>query len=142
MGPLIRVLYVDDDPDLRAMAELALAAVGGLAVTLCADGSQAVALACSSDAQLVLLDVVMPGLDGPATLAALRADPATAALPVLFVTALDGDDDRARLLALGAAGIIAKPLDLMGLAGQVKAAWMGLSLTPTYDHGIMPTGNG
>lgn len=130
MGGLSRVLYVDDDPDLRALAELALATVGGLCVTLCADGSQAVALARATGAQLVLLDAVMPGLDGPATLAALRADPATATLPVLFVTALDGADERARLLALGAAGIIAKPLDLMGLAAQVKAAWAGLPGTP------------
>ncbi|KPF82371.1 hypothetical protein IP70_22050 [alpha proteobacterium AAP38] len=126
MTELCRVLYVDDDPDLRSMAELALGTVGGLAVTLCADGAQAPMLARVSQAQMVLLDVVMPGLDGPGTLAALRADDFTASLPVLFVTAKDTDAERAELLALGAVGVITKPLDLMGMAAQVKAIWAGL----------------
>ena len=123
---LRRVLYVDDDPDLRAMAELALATIGGLEVTLCADGAQAPLLARVCQAQLVLLDVVMPGLDGPATLVALRADAFTASVPVLFVTAKDTDAERAELLALGAVGVITKPLDLMAMAAQVKAVWAGL----------------
>lgn len=124
MGMLRRVLYVDDDPDLRALAELALGAVGGLEVTLCPGGEKAVETARRSAAQLVLLDAVMPGMDGPATLAALRADPHTAGVPVLFVTALDGAaGEYPALLAQGAAGIIPKPLDLMGMAEQVRAAW-------------------
>ncbi len=123
MEGLSRVLYVDDDADLRALAELALGAVGGLQVALCADGEMAVETARRTGAQLVLLDVLMPGMDGPAALSALRADPDTRALPVLFVTALDGADDRAALLALGAAGIIPKPLNLMAMAQQVRAAW-------------------
>lgn len=123
MTALHRVLYVDDDPDLRALADLALGAVGGLSVSLCGNGEMAVETALRTGAQLVLLDAVMPGMDGPATLAALRAHPDTAALPVLFVTALDGVDDRAALLALGAAGILAKPLDLMTMAVRVRATW-------------------
>lgn len=123
MAALRRVLYVDDDQDLRAMAELALGVVGGLEVFLCASGDAAVETARRCGAQLVLLDVMMPGMDGPATLAALRADPCTAGLPVLFVTALDLPDEQSALLALGAAGIIAKPLDLMEMAKQVRAAW-------------------
>lgn len=123
MTELRRVLYVDDDPDLRAMAELALATVGGLEVTLCADGAQAVALARAAQAQMVLLDVVMPGLDGPGTLAALRADEGTAPLPILFVTARNTAEEQSALLALGALGIITKPLDLMALAGKVRGFW-------------------
>lgn len=127
MRDLQRVLYVDDDPDLRALAELALAGIGGLEVTLCADGAQAVALARICQAQMVLLDVVMPGLDGPGTLAALRGDEFTADLPVLFVTAKDTAAERDALLALGAQGIITKPLDLTAMAAQVKAFWASLA---------------
>lgn len=127
MGQLVRILYVDDDPDLRALAELALSSVGGMAVTLCGDGRQAVEMARTSQAELVLLDAVMPGMDGPATLATLRAHPATTDLPVFFVTALEGAAEQAALLSLGAAGIIPKPFDLMGLAGQVRDAWARLT---------------
>lgn len=123
MAALKRVLYVDDDPDLRALADLALGTVGGLCVSLCDRGEMAVETVRRSGVQLVLLDAVMPGMDGPATLAALHAHPETADVPVLFVTALDGADDRAALLSLGAVDIIPKPLDLMAMADQVRAIW-------------------
>lgn len=117
------ILYVDDDADLRALAELALGTIGGLNVALCADGQQAVGDVRASGAQLLLLDVVMPGLDGPGTLAALRANGIH--IPVIFVTAQDTAEEQARLIALGALGIIAKPLDLMGMAVQVRTLWQG-----------------
>lgn len=123
MSALETVLYVDDDPDLRAMAELALAAVGGMRVVLCGDGASAPALAHEHRVQLVLLDVLMPGMDGPATLNALRAYPVTAQTPVIFVTACDQPDEHAFLMAQGAAGVITKPLDLMGMASQVRSLW-------------------
>lgn len=115
------VLYVDDDADMRALAELALGDIGGLNVGLCADGRQAAVDIRASGAQLLLLDVVMPGLDGPGTLAAVRADGIH--IPVIFVTAQDTAEEQARLMGLGALGIIPKPLDLMGMATQVRDLW-------------------
>ncbi|MFV3074538.1 response regulator [Niveispirillum fermenti] len=123
MSVLETVLYVDDDPDLRAMAELALSGVGGMRVVLCDDGASAPALAHEHGVQLVLLDVLMPGMDGPATLKALRAYPVTVETPVIFVTACDQPEERSSLLALGAAGVMTKPLDLMGMAAEVRSLW-------------------
>ena len=114
-----RVLLVDDEPDLRKLAQFSLQAVGKWAVTAVGSGAEAVAAALRERFDVVLLDVQMPGLDGPATLQALRAEPALSNLPVIFLTATALEDERARLLALGAVGVILKPFDPFGLALQV-----------------------
>ncbi len=122
MKPGSRVLLIDDEPDLRRLAEVSLSAVGGWKVTSCASGAEGVEAALREPPDLVLLDVQMPGLDGPQTLAALRREPALAAVPVVFLTATCAEDDLARLRALGARGVVQKPFDPFTLPGQVQAA--------------------
>ena len=116
---IARVLLVDDEPDLRKLAQFSLQVAGKWAVTAVGSGAEAVAAALRERFDVVLLDVQMPGLDGPATLRALRAEPSLSGLPVIFLTATAQEDDQARLLALGALGVILKPFDPFGLAGQV-----------------------
>jgi DNA-binding response OmpR family regulator len=111
---------VDDDPDIRRLAALALERVGGFRVSLAASGEEALELAACVTPDLVLLDVSMPGTDGPATLAAFRACPATQRVPVVFFTALANDDEVMRLRALGAIGVIAKPFDVADLPLRVR----------------------
>lgn len=123
MTDLERVLCVEDEPDIRAVAELALGAIGGLEVIVCASGEEALQVAPVNAPQLILLDVLMPGMDGPETLSALRRIPAVAAVPVVFMTARADPDEQAAYRALGAAGTIAKPFDPMTLAESVRAVW-------------------
>ena len=118
--PIKSVLLVDDEPDLRRLAQFSLQAVGKWEVTAVASGAEAVAAALRTPFDVVLLDVQMPGLDGPATLRALRAEPSLVGLPVIFLTA-SGPEAEAWLRGLGALGVITKPFDPLGLARQVTA---------------------
>ena len=114
------VLLVDDEEDIRAVGQIALEDVGGLVPLLAGTSDEAVALANSGRPDLILLDVMMPGTDGPGTLARLRAAPATASIPIIFLTAKVQKADVQRLLALGAAGVIAKPFDPMTLVDEAR----------------------
>ncbi len=118
---MTRVLYVDDDPDIRAVAQMALEMDGELNVRACASGAEALAEAPGFQPDLILLDVMMPQMDGPTTLAALRADPRTADIVVVFITARTQAADVAQLKTLGAVGVIPKPFDPMTLADQARA---------------------
>lgn len=120
---LQRVLYVEDEPDIQAVARLALEVVGGLTVKTCSSGEQALNEAPGFAPELVLLDVMMPGMDGPGTLKALRELPSLAAVPVVFMTAKVQPQEVAHYTALGALGVIAKPFDPMTLAEQVRRLW-------------------
>ena len=122
-GPLERILYVDDDADIRAVGTFALEGVGGLTVRACGSGSEALAAAPGFAPQLLLLDVMMPGMDGPATLRALRALEGTAATPAVFMTAKVQPKELAVYLEMGIVEVIAKPFDPMTLAGQVRAIY-------------------
>ena len=117
---LARVLVAEDDPDIRAVIELALARVGGLEVVACADGAVALALATRGAPDLILLDVMMPVMDGVETLGHLKADPSTAHIPVVFLTARVQPRDLERYSAKGALAVIAKPFDPMTLAEQLR----------------------
>lgn len=121
--PLTRILMVEDDPDIRSIAHLSLTAVGGFTVALCASGEEALAQAEAFAPDLILLDVMMPGLDGPATLAALRARPALAGVPALFMTAKVQPQEVIHYRELGALDVVAKPFDPMALPGQLRALW-------------------
>lgn len=115
-----RLLYVDDDSDIREVASLSLSLDPDFTVRTCASGAEAIAVAAEWRPHIILLDVMMPEMDGPETLARLRADAATADIPVIFITARAQTHEIGRFLALGAAGVIAKPFDPMTLAPEVR----------------------
>lgn len=124
MSELTRVMYVEDEPDIRAVARLALETVGGLEVHLCERGDDALAAAEKFAPQLVLLDVMMPGMDGPSTLKALRSHNELQEIPVAFMTAKVQSQEIEYFMSLGAVGVIAKPFDPMTLADQIRALWL------------------
>ena len=123
MTDLSKVLYVEDDLDIQEVARLALEVVGRLEVEVASSGTEAVALARASIPDLVLLDVMMPGMDGPTTFAALREVPGMEDVPVIFVTAKVQANEIQQYLDIGAVGVIAKPFDPMTLADQARALW-------------------
>jgi CheY-like chemotaxis protein len=116
------VLIIDDEADIRRVAHLSLARIGGMDVLDASSGIEGAAKAAAEAPDAILLDVMMPGLDGPATLHALRADPRTADIPVVFLTAKAMPDEVARLLAMGVRGVLNKPFDPMTLPEQLRAA--------------------
>ncbi len=120
---LQRILYVEDDDSIRKIGTMALETVGGFQVIQCASGADAIARAPALAADLILLDVMMPDLDGPQTLARLRAIPQTAATPVVFLTATVQPAEIARLRALGAADVLAKPFEPMSLPQKLREIW-------------------
>jgi CheY-like chemotaxis protein len=120
---LARVLYVEDDPDIRAVGTFALEGVGGLTVRSCASGDEAVAAAAAFGPQLILLDVMMPGMDGLATLQALRALDATSATPVIFMTAKVQPKELALYRDMGVVEAIPKPFDPMTLAAVIRSIY-------------------
>ena len=118
---MTRVLYVDDEPDIREIAELSLSLDPMFDVRTANGGEAALATIAEWRPDIVLLDVMMPGLDGPAVLARLRADPATVDLKVAFVTARAQKSEIQNFTTLDAVGVIAKPFDPVSLAAQVRA---------------------
>ena len=123
MTDLSKVLYVEDDLDIQEVARLALEVVGRLEVEVASSGKEAVAMARTSIPDLVLLDVMMPGMDGPTTFAALREVPGMEDVPVIFVTAKVQANEIQQYLDIGAVGVIAKPFDPMTLADQARDLW-------------------
>jgi two-component system, OmpR family, response regulator len=115
-----RVLYVDDEPDIRDVAEMSLELDPTFEVRTCGGGEEALRALESWLPDMVLLDVMMPSMDGPQTLAALRSDPRCAGIPVAFITARTQASDIRRLTGLGAVGVIAKPFDPLTLAAEVR----------------------
>jgi CheY-like chemotaxis protein len=114
-----RVLVVDDDDDVREVTTFSLELIGGYEVFDANGGVAAIELARRHRPDLVLLDVMMPGMDGPATFRALRADPETAHIPVVLLTAktpvaLDQEEND------GLAGIISKPFDPRALVAEIE----------------------
>lgn len=121
---LQRILYVEDEPDIQAVARLALEAVGGYIVEIAGSGDEALRQAPLFAPDLILLDVMMPGMDGLATLQALRALPELAATPVIFMTAKVQPREVEQYKAMGAIGVVAKPFDPMTLAQVIADIWM------------------
>jgi len=116
----IRLLHIEDEPDIREVVELAIALDPVFELRNCESGAEGLAVAASWRPDMILLDVMMPAMDGPATLARLRAGPETAHIPVVFMTARAQSRETERLRALGAVGVIAKPFDPMTLAASVR----------------------
>lgn len=120
---LERVFYIDDEADIRELAELALAELGGLQVDTYDSGLALLQSLPSVAPDLVLLDLHMPGLDGQATLEALRQKPGYEDIPAVFLTAQADTTAQASLRAMGRAEVVPKPFDPVGLADQLKAIW-------------------
>lgn len=123
MSDLRRVMCVEDDDDIRLIIEFSLATVGGYEVLACAGGRSALAQVEAFRPDLVLLDVMMPDLSGPQTLAALRELPSMQGVPVVFMTAKALPDELEDLLQHGATGVIVKPFDPMTLAQDIRPYW-------------------
>jgi two-component system, OmpR family, response regulator len=118
----VKVLVIDDEPDIRRIVRLGLSRVGKMEVVEASNGTEGLARAKQDRPDAILLDVMMPGLDGPSTLARLREDPETAGVPVVFLTAKAIAAELDRLRSLGAAGVLTKPFDPMTLARELRAA--------------------
>lgn len=117
------ILYVEDDLHVRTTAKLVLEVIGNFTVRECSSGRQAVLAAADFQPDLILLDVMMPELDGLATLKALRQLTHLADTPAVFMTGLTMPEDLARYVGVGAIGVIAKPLVPLRLASQVSQMW-------------------
>lgn len=115
-----KVLIVDDDEDVRCVTELAASRIGKWETVLASGGREGVEKARSDRPDVILLDVMMPDVDGPATLALLREDPATADIPVIFLTARSQQGEVESYKALGACGVIVKPFEVARFADQVR----------------------
>ena len=119
MGRRKRILYVEDETDLQWLVKYILESAGGFEVLLCNTGAEALRLVKEFAPDLVLLDVMMPEMDGLSVLRALRAQPESVALPVVLLTARNEEEDE--YLHAGACGVIAKPFEPDRLVEQVRA---------------------
>ncbi len=118
-----KILYAEDEADVREVTTLTLEMVGGFTVLACNDGLDLLEQVKPFAPDLILLDVMMPRLDGPNTLERLHADPTTAAIPVIFLTAKIMQEELDHYKAIGAIGVISKPFDPMTLVDQIKQLW-------------------
>ena len=117
-----RIAYAEDDPDIQFIAKMAMEA-SGFTVLACSSGREALEKAEAFKPDLLLLDVMMPELDGPATLKAMRQMPALANLPVIFMTAKVQSHEVEQYKDMKALGVISKPFDPMTLAEQIRRLW-------------------
>ncbi|MFQ4146437.1 response regulator [Chlorogloeopsis sp. ULAP02] len=116
------ILIIDDEYDIRAVAELSLKAVGAWQVSTAASGSEGVTKAVAEQPDVILLDVMMPDMDGIATFKALQAHPVTNKIPVILLTAKTQAAEQRRFAELGVRAIITKPFKAMKLPAQIAAA--------------------
>ncbi|HEX7242250.1 MAG TPA: response regulator [Longimicrobiaceae bacterium] len=116
-----RILLVDDEDDIREVAQLSLEMVGGWEVLTARSGEEGIRRAGEERPDAILLDVMMPEMDGPTTFRQLQADPATREIPVLLLTAKVRSTDRERFSDLGVAGVLSKPFDPLTLARDISA---------------------
>lgn len=117
----LRVLHVDDDSDIREVVEISLGLDPEFVTRGCGSGQEALAVAADWPPDIILLDVMMPGMDGPATLARLRDNTRTAKIPIVFMTARAQTRELELFRSLGAVGSIPKPFDPMTLAASVRS---------------------
>lgn len=120
--PVKRVLVVDDEDDIREVAALSLETVAGYEVLTARSGTEALAMADEERPDAILLDVMMPEIDGPATFQKLQQQPSTAHIPVVFLTAKVQPSEKARFASLGASAVLSKPFDPLTLATELADA--------------------
>ena len=115
----MKILIIDDEDDIREIATLSLGDIGGMDVLAAESGEEGLELARSVQPDLIVLDMMMPQMDGPEVLSRLRDDDATRSIPVIFLTARASEADISRLTSMGSIGVITKPFDPMTLATRV-----------------------
>jgi CheY-like chemotaxis protein len=120
---LRRLTYVEDEPDIRSIAEFALKEIGGYEIDVCANGPEALDRTPNFNPDLIILDVMMPGMDGIETFKRLRAIPKLAETPIIFMTAKAMKHETDRYRALGAADVIPKPFDPITLPERIEEIW-------------------
>jgi two-component system, OmpR family, response regulator len=120
---LQRITYIEDEPDIRAITEFALRDLGGFCVDACASGPEALERTPDFNPDLILLDIMMPEMDGIETFNRLRAFPKLAGTPIVFMTARAMKDEIASYLAMGVSDVVAKPFDPITLASRVEEIW-------------------
>ncbi|MDP4530115.1 response regulator [Alkalimonas delamerensis] len=123
MTELVRILHVEDDPSIQQVAKIALEAVGGFEVCSCSGGQQALQQFADFSPQLILLDVMMPGMDGPETLRQLQQRFDLSAIPVVFMTAKVQSHEVQSYKDLGAVDVVVKPFDPMTLSDRIRQIW-------------------
>ncbi|MFP8966613.1 response regulator [Pokkaliibacter sp. CJK22405] len=123
MHQLTKIMHIEDDPSIQAVARVALCNVGGFEVMTCSSGQEALSKVRDYQPDFILLDVMMPGIDGPATLEKLKALVDLNEIPVAFMTAKVQPQEVESYQELGAAGVIIKPFNPMELANQIRSLW-------------------
>ncbi|MDH4276274.1 MAG: response regulator [Gammaproteobacteria bacterium] len=121
---LRKILYIEDEPDIQTIAKLSLEQVGGFEVCICSSGAEGLEKIKTYHPDLILLDVMMPGMDGPTTLAELKKNPALKKIPMVFMTAKAQPQEIEQFKRLGVVDVITKPFDPVGLPTLVRKIWM------------------
>ena len=124
--PLVRIFYAEDDEDIQRIVRMSLERIGKMTVRIESDPLKAIEGIKEFKPDLVMLDWMMPGMDGPTLLKTMREQPETASYPAVFITAKATQKDHAELLELGAAGIVSKPFSPKDLPEQLRTIWAGL----------------
>ena len=132
---LKKILYVEDEADIQEIARLALERAGGFEVEVCGSGEEALRVAPVFQPDLVLLDVMMPHMDGPTTFQELRKDSRLAQTPIIFMTARVQAHEIAQYMELGALDVISKPIDLTALPDTLRSIW-NRNASPIADSGL------
>lgn len=123
MKALKKILHVEDDIDIQAVTRLSLETFGGFTVEQCSSGKEALLKAPGFMPDLLLLDIMMPGMDGITLLLELRKLESTSKIPVIFMTAKAQENEIKKFKSLGAIGVVTKPFDPVTLADQIKEIW-------------------
>jgi CheY-like chemotaxis protein len=124
--PLTRICYVEDDEDIQRIVRMSLERVGKMTVEVVGDPTLAIEAITAFKPDMVMLDWMMPEMDGPTLFRQMKLRPETSSLPVVFITAKAAQSDLNELLALGAVGAISKPFSPKDLPDQLRAIWAKL----------------
>jgi two-component system, OmpR family, response regulator len=125
-GTLLRILCVEDEADIQTVMRIALESVGGFQLMVCGSGHDALRAGPAFAPDLILLDVMMPGIDGPATLEAMRKTADLKDTPIVFMTAKVQTHEVEHYRKLGAVDVIAKPFDAMTLSDTLRGIWASI----------------
>ena len=121
--PLEKILLAEDEPDIQEVARIALESVGGFVLKICESGQQAIDASTEFEPDLLLLDVMMPGMDGPTAFQQIRKISGMESIPVIFMTAKVQAQEQAHYRDLGAMHVISKPFDPMQLSDTIRRVW-------------------